>query len=216
MISLLQPYAAFWRCYRANILALLGIAALSVGGLYLRGLPFDLAAFRTVNTGGPGPALDVLGTLGYVLGSFWFSAALFVALLLLGYRRLGAGALGAIIAGGLLTVTLKYLTREPRPVQGIPEVRLVGLYALGPAYPSGHAVQAFLTAFLLSSYFAPPWYGRAGLYILAALIGLSRVYVGEHLPVDVIIGGAIGVLVGVMWVHSRLWPGPRSREGSSP
>jgi undecaprenyl-diphosphatase len=212
MSPLLEPYASFWRQYRVTILTLTAIAALSVAGVYARDLPLDLEAFRTVNAGRPGPLLDALGNLGYALGSFWFTVGLFVILFLLGHRQLGAGAIGVIVAGALLVLLIKGLTRQPRPAQVLADVRLVGICGVGPGYPSGHAAQAFLTAYLLASYFLPPWYGQAGLYALATLVALSRVYVGEHLPVDVIVGGGIGVLVAVTWTRSRLWPGPRARE----
>jgi undecaprenyl-diphosphatase len=214
MQPLLEPYVSFWRQYWPTILALTAIAALSVAGLYARELPFDVEAFRTVNAGRTGPFLDALGNLGYALGSFWFSVGLFGLLFLLGYRRLGAAALGAVVAGALLILLIKGLTRQPRPAQSLANVRLVSIYGAGPGYPSGHAAQAFLTAFLLASYFLPPWYGQAGLYLLAAAVALSRVYVGEHLPVDIIVGAGTGVLVALMWTRSRLWPGARARERS--
>ena len=35
------------------------------------------------------------------------------------------------------------------------------------------------------------------LYVLAAAVAFSRVYVGVHYPLDVIAGAALGVLIGV-------------------
>lgn len=207
MPPLLEPYASFWQRYRVTIVALAAIAGLSVGGLYARGGPIDIGGFLALNAGLANPILDQLANVGYALGSFAFSLGLFVALFLAGYRRLAVAAIGAIIVGALLILLIKALTQQPRPAQQLAGVRLVGVVAAaGLGYPSGHAGQGFLTAFLLDSYFLLRWYARVGLYGLAAFIALSRLYAGMHLPVDLIVGGAIGVLVGAMWVHSRLWP----------
>ncbi len=214
MLPIWQPYVDFWGRYKVTILTVLAIAAVSAAGLFARGRPFDLGAFRAVNMGRTGPALDALGVLGYILGAYWFNLGLFALLFLLGRRRFAASALGAVVAAGLLVLLLKYLTHEPRPAEALQGVRLVGPFAIGPAFPSGHAEQAFLTAYLLDGYLARRWYAQLGLYSLAGFVALTRVYVGEHLPSDVLAGALIGVLFGILWTHSRLWPGPNEREAS--
>jgi undecaprenyl-diphosphatase len=61
------------------------------------------------------------------------------------------------------------------------------------SFPSGHAATSFACATVLSS-FEPRL--RVPLYALAALIALSRTYVGVHFPLDVLFGAAWGLLVG--------------------
>jgi len=61
-------------------------------------------------------------------------------------------------------------------------------------YPSGHAVVALTLAVVLSPYM-PRWL-RWSLYALAAVVGFSRMYMGAHLPLDVVGGAAFGVLIG--------------------
>ncbi len=192
------------RDLKVAVLALLAIAAVLGLGLVLRGQALDYQAFRWVNTGWASPVFDVLANLGYVLGSFWFN--LFVAglIFLLGYRRIGASLAVATVAVSLSVEGLKLLLNQPRPWQLLPDVRLPGVPAYDAGYPSGHAAQAFLSAFLLSNYFSLPWYGEVGVYALATLVALSRIYQGEHFPVDVIVGGTIGLLAGMLWL--RLWP----------
>jgi len=204
--------AGFWRRYGAIILTLAAIAALSAGGLYARGQAADIQLFHTINTSRTNAGFDALGTVGYGLGSFWFSLGLFTILFFLGWRRLALSAIGAIVAGALLVLLIKYLAHQPRPAQELPGVRAVGIPEYGLGYPSGHSAQAFLTVYLLCSYFSFRWYTQAGLYSLASLVALTRVYTGVHLPVDIVVGAAIGLLFGVLWVHTRLWPGPRRRE----
>ena len=60
-------------------------------------------------------------------------------------------------------------------------------------YVSGHAAVAMATAGILHRSVSPPV--AAGAYGLAAVVGLSRIYVGAHFPVDVIGGAALGVLI---------------------
>jgi len=61
-------------------------------------------------------------------------------------------------------------------------------------YPSGHAVVALTLAVVLSPYM-PRWL-RWTLYALAAVVCFSRMYMGAHLPLDVVGGAAFGVLIG--------------------
>ena len=61
-------------------------------------------------------------------------------------------------------------------------------------YLSGHAVVALTLAVVLSPYM-PRWL-RWALYALAGVVCFSRMYMGAHLPLDVIGGAAFGVLIG--------------------
>jgi len=60
------------------------------------------------------------------------------------------------------------------------------------SFPSGHAATSFAAATMLSLSF--PRFAPF-LYVLAAAIAFSRVYVGVHYPLDVIGGAALGVLI---------------------
>jgi len=63
------------------------------------------------------------------------------------------------------------------------------------ALPSNHATNTFaLASFFASSYrrLAAP------LFILAFLVGYSRIYVGVHYPFDVLGGAALGVILGLL------------------
>jgi membrane-associated phospholipid phosphatase len=61
-------------------------------------------------------------------------------------------------------------------------------------YLSGHAVVAVTLAVVLSPYL-PRWL-RWSVYALAGVVCFSRMYMGAHLPLDVVGGAAFGVLVG--------------------
>jgi undecaprenyl-diphosphatase len=61
-------------------------------------------------------------------------------------------------------------------------------------FPSGHAVVAFVLATVFAPYLPLAW--RRVLYSLAVIVCFARVFMGAHMPLDVVAGGAFGVLVG--------------------
>ncbi|HEV3362782.1 MAG TPA: phosphatase PAP2 family protein [Acidimicrobiia bacterium] len=59
------------------------------------------------------------------------------------------------------------------------------------AFPSGHATAGFMTAVFLSRADpGPPW------YLIAGLVGFSRIYVRLHHTSDVVAGAALGLAFG--------------------
>jgi len=62
------------------------------------------------------------------------------------------------------------------------------------SFPSGHATMSFACATVLALMLPRL---RVPLFLLAAAISWSRVYVGVHWPLDVLAGAALGVGIGV-------------------
>ena len=74
------------------------------------------------------------------------------------------------------------------------------VHQLGPAttthsFPSGHSATSFACAVVLAS-LAPRL--RVPMFALAVLIAVSRLYNGDHFPLDVLAGAVLGSLVGVV------------------
>ena len=86
---------------------------------------------------------------------------------------------------------LKHKIRRIRPCRLIPEISNKISLPDEFSFPSGHTAGAFLMATVLSSSF-PEW--AAFFYILAALIGVSRIYNGVHFPGDVLAGFSLGMI----------------------
>jgi undecaprenyl-diphosphatase len=125
------------------------------------------------------------------------SGALWVALALAGAARdparrgswLAAAALVPVTLGGNFAV--KRTVRRERP-------RLPGLPALGRApetfsFPSAHAATSFAGATVIGT-LVPA--ARTRLRVAAALMALTRPYLGVHYPSDVLAGAALGRVLG--------------------
>lgn len=61
------------------------------------------------------------------------------------------------------------------------------------AFPSGHAATSFGLAWTVSATYPRPAV-IAGVYLVAATIAFSRVYVREHYPLDVLFGAFFGTI----------------------
>jgi undecaprenyl-diphosphatase len=96
----------------------------------------------------------------------------------------------ADLAADLLAELGKVIVHRHRPFE----------HQLGPAssthsFPSGHTATSFACATVLSA-FAPRC--RVPFFVLAALIGFSRVYNAMHYPTDVLAGAVLGVLTALL------------------
>jgi membrane-associated phospholipid phosphatase len=93
------------------------------------------------------------------------------------------------------TIVKSFVERE-RPYTSIGDEIIVrgGAYE-GLSFPSGHTTTAFATAVLLLALLPPKW--RWAPVVWAALVGIARMYMGEHNALDVIVGAAIGTLFAV-------------------
>ncbi len=106
-----------------------------------------------------------------------------------------------------LAKLVKDLVQRGRPAQYLPDVNFHGPPASGLGYISGHAAVAVALASVASPYLGRR--ARRVAWALAAAVCLSRLYVGAHLPLDVIGGAAVGWAVGAA-VHLLLGaPGGR-------
>ena len=128
----------------------------------------------------------------------WIGLA--AALALIGGRKGRSGATRGIAAIGATSAfvngPLKLLSRRHRPESSsIPVIRQLSRLPLSSSFPSGHAASA--AAFATAASLELPA-AALPLGVLAAGVGVSRVYTGVHYPSDVAVGAAIGVGAAVL------------------
>ena len=138
-----------------------------------------------------------------------FIAVCAAVLLALALRRIRL-ALDLAIGGGsayLLAKGLKLLVARQRPAGVFENVVIRGAEQAGLGFPSGHVAVAAALVTVAAPYF--PRSTRRALWALVGLIAVARMYVGAHLPIDVIGGAALGWLIGAAVHLVRGAPGNR-------
>lgn len=126
----------------------------------------------------------------------WFWIALSLLLVCFGRtHRAGASALLALALGALMTnVLIKPAFARIRPYEVVDGLILLIEKQKDFSFPSGHSCASFAAAVALWRHLSRRV--SVSLLCLAALIAISRLYVGVHYPSDVLGGILIGILAG--------------------
>ena len=181
------------------------------------GLDQSVISFVAENVGNP--ILDIImqsitesGDIYYMLG---FGI---IILLVKRTRRIGITLMILIVFSTLLTGYIKCGVDRDRPsfdYEGVPFPVEISrdTYALfcegglDASFPSGHAARSVIFGIILA--FALSERFPRGCYLLFAypvLVSLSRVYVLQHFPMDIIGGAILGImLTGVMAHRTKLY-----------
>jgi len=122
-----------------------------------------------------------------------------VGLALLATRTTLGTHLGLRLATATLGATALSQTLKRSLGRARPDVSIAGFEPLAAnpdrfSFPSGHTAAAFAVAVAFAG--EPASLGPLAL-LLATGIGLSRVYLGAHYPLDVAAGGILGVFAGI-------------------
>lgn len=108
--------------------------------------------------------------------------------------RLGMGILIGGLGVYLLAKGVKNVVGRGRPDTLLSGVDIRGEASRGSGFVSGHAAVVTVIVVLLWPYLGRR--GRIAAVILAGIVCLSRVYVGSHLPLDILGGIGLGLAVG--------------------
>jgi membrane-associated phospholipid phosphatase len=146
----------------------------------------------------PAKGMDRLMWASTQIGNVGFALAVAVITYVLGERRFAIGfALGSLTLLLLVTI-IKAITDRARPFNLMLEARVVGWREAGLSFPSGHTTQTFFMMTLAALHFQLPLAMAAVLYGVAALVGITRVYLGVHYPRDVMAGAILGIIWGTV------------------
>lgn len=152
---------------------------------------FQAAVVDFFNPSAPSP-LDYVVSAVSMLGSWKFLGAAGF-LILLKRRSLGKKLLLALAITLLIIYPLKMLTNELRPCAAYENIRAVeGCESTG-SFPSAHAALAFAYFVVLSEEFKDR---KKPLLAAAVAVSLTRLYLGQHYPLDIIAGALIGYSAG--------------------
>ena len=176
--------------------------ALGVGGMALTGMSVrrdrvgrrEAAVFRSVN--GLPDALFVPAWIVMQSGTLAAAPVAAASAYATGRRHLAARLLVSGSVTWMLGKLVKRGVQRPRPGVLVPGTRRRGPEATGLGYVSGHAGVAVALATAALPELGPC--GRAAAIVGAPLVGLCRVYVGAHLPLDSLGGASAGLAVDAL------------------
>lgn len=183
-----------------------GIAVLGMGTLLLAErrdvVPdWEQRVFEAIN--GLPEALRPVLYVEMQLGAFWAIPVVAGAMFATGRRRGALTAAAAGLAAWGAAKAVKAVIQRGRPAELLvdPHVREANITGLG--FISGHTAVAFALATAVTPYLKGGW--RIVPITLASLVGLSRIYIGAHLPLDVVGGVGVGVACGssAAWIFGR-------------
>jgi membrane-associated phospholipid phosphatase len=156
--------------------------------------PLEADAFRLVNDLPSVPFGVVWAPMQ--LGNFLVVPVVVLAALAFRRWRLAAGL--ALAGAGVyaLAKVVKHFVLRGRPSGLLDDVVVRGAAPHGLGFVSGHI--AVVTALALVAWPWLPRWGRWAAGAAVAAVFLTRMYVGAHLPLDMVGGAALGVAVGAL------------------
>ncbi len=148
---------------------------------------------------GASPLLD---SVMVALSLMVYHAAIWVVLAVLmiaskDHRRPGIAILvSLLVAYVVVELVIKTFIHRERPYVA-EDLTPIIVDSLSYSFPSGHTAYSFASATVITMY-----YGRWGVpaFVLASMVGISRIYLALHWPTDVVAGALIGIAVAIVCV----------------
>jgi membrane-associated phospholipid phosphatase len=101
------------------------------------------------------------------------------------------GFQAALYSEGVMQA-MKLITARARPIDGGNGHFWTG----GDAFPSGHSMEAWALAKVVADEYSDKPIVKIGMYSFATAVSLSRITSQKHYPSDVLVGSAVGYLIG--------------------
>lgn len=175
----------------------------------------ETAVFRAINDHTVVPQFVVWPIMQ--LGNFLVIPAAAVAAAVWRRWRLAASLLVAGLGAYLLAAhVVRASFVRGRPASLLADVHLRNAPAGGLGFVSGHVAVATALTAVAWPYLRGPW--RAVAVAVTCLVALARLYVGAHLPLDVLGGAGLGLAVAgaVRLIFGRPMATPRKRPSQAP
>ena len=201
--------ATLWRRYRADVFQGCDVGAVVVFFILavlvktVADFTFDVTITRAVQTFGAGwfgALMVALSWIGFPPQAYVITLLILLSLYASGLKWETVVAFGSVIRSSALGLGIKVLIDRPRPSTDLVNVII---QLKDDSFPSGHVL--FFTVFfgfvlfLAYTLFKHSWWRTlllVGLGAMVALIGLSRIYLGQHWASDVV----AAYLLGSVWL----------------
>jgi membrane-associated phospholipid phosphatase len=155
---------------------------------------YEVALFRRVN--GASDRIRVPVRMIMQAGTFGTVPAVSVLALLLGRKRLAANlAVGGTMAWVGAKLAKPFGGRQ-RPQAILPDVTIRESIQGDLGWVSGHTAVATTIAFIASEEL--PTVARPALAAIVGIVGFGRMYVGAHLPHDIVGGAGLGMMISAV------------------
>ena len=134
-----------------------------------------------------------IATFITLFGSGLMVIGLVFTLIVIKRRELALQVTILSIVTFMIVQFMKDTIARPRPIGLVSDLTLKQYEASGFGFPSGHSALSMVCALLIFPYVSRSW--KIIITIGVILVGLSRIYLGVHAPLDVIGGWSLAIVI---------------------
>ena len=156
----------------------------------------DVAVFNFINKSIKCPLLDLVMPGFTHIAGFASIVGIILFFMLFFPSIPGKTVLGSVFFAQVTAQSIKFLVKRVRPHIKLSEVNIFSkLMLYDPSFPSAHTATIVALSGVIAvkhPIFLP------FITVICILVGISRIYLGQHYPSDVIFGSAIGTISAIL------------------
>lgn len=133
------------------------------------------------------------------LGESYFAIVIIALIYWVLDKKLGQKFVYIIAGSQVINGTIKGLVKAPRPFQNTESYDIINKRpstATGYSFPSGHTQSVSTIMGFIAWHVKKYWLTILSVILIIA-VAVSRMYLGAHYPVDVLVGGILGVVLAI-------------------